>query len=319
MKSSNVLKKYEITQCALYKCKSKRRLEKLLLLEQGAIKNINNIINYHSFEIDKKGSMEKRKILAPDKNLKIIQKRILSLLQRVVRPEWLISGEKGKCYIDNGKAHKNANCVLSVDIRKFYDNCTREYVYQFFIDKLKTSADVAKVLTDIVTYDDRIPTGCPTSQIVAFYAYMDMFVEIYNLAKMSGCNFTLYVDDMTFSSLEPFSPNHLKQGIDCILRKYGHRPKYSKVKYYGAKDFKIITGTVVTADNTLVVPNGLQKKIYDTFQDVKMFTCDEVASSSEKTQKVLALKGQIQAARNIEEGKFSEITRVINGIKIKCS
>ena len=72
MKSSNVLKKYEITQCALYKCKSKRRLEKLLFLEQGAIKNINNIINYHSFEIDKKDSIEKRKILVPDKNLKII-------------------------------------------------------------------------------------------------------------------------------------------------------------------------------------------------------------------------------------------------------
>ena len=40
--------------------------------------------------------------------------------------------------------------------------------------------------------------------------------------------------------------------IDHVLRKYGHKPKYRKVKYYGPSDYKPITGTVVT-------PNGLQK------------------------------------------------------------
>ena len=68
---------------------------------------------------------------------------------------------------------------------------------------------------------------------MAFYAYSDMFLEIADAAKQCGCKFTLYVDDMTFSSKEPFSPDRLRQMIDCILRKYGHKPKYSKVKYYG--------------------------------------------------------------------------------------
>lgn len=136
---------------------------------------IDNIIGYHKFEIDKKHSNKKREITAPDKTLKAIQRRILYLLHRVIRPIWLISGEKQKCYIDNGRTHLDGKYVLTVDIKKFYDNCTREPVYQFFVQKLKTSPDVDKKLTDIITYNGGIPTGCQTSQIMAFYAILICF------------------------------------------------------------------------------------------------------------------------------------------------
>lgn len=318
MKNKVPIKKYDITQCALYKCRTRKRLEYLLRLDPGGLKMIDGIIGYHKFEIDKKHSDEKREITAPDKTLKAIQRRILYLLQRVIRPEWLISGEKQKCYIDNGKAHLNGKYVLTIDIKKFYDNCTREPVYQFFVQKLKTSPDVAEILTNIITYNGGIPTGCPTSQIMAFYAYSDMFSEIFDLAKQHGCKFTLYVDDMTFSSKEPFSSHQLSQMIDRVLRKYGHKPKYPKVKYYGHSDYKPITGTVVTPEHSLAVPNGLQKTIYDAFQTVKPLIGVETCSEEDARQ-ILSLKGQIQAACNIEDGKFPEIRRLTNQIKVPDS
>ena len=318
MKNKVPIKKYDITQCALYKCRTRKRLEYLLRLDPGGLKMIDGIIGYHKFEIDKKHSDEKREITAPDKTLKAIQRRILYLLQRVIRPEWLISGEKQKCYIDNGKAHLNGKYVLTIDIKKFYDNCTREPVYQFFVQKLKTSPDVAEILTNIITYNGGIPTGCPTSQIMAFYAYSDMFSEIFDLAKQHGCKFTLYVDDMTFSSKEPFSSHQLSQMIDRVLRKYGHKPKYPKVKYYGPSDYKPITGTVVTPKQSLAVPNGLQKTIYDAFQTVKPLIGVETCSEEDARQ-ILSLKGQIQAACNIEDGKFPEIRRLTNQIKVPDS
>ena len=318
MKNKVPIKKYDITQCALYKCRTRKRLEYLLRLDPGGLKIIDGIIGYHKFEIDKKHSDEKREITAPDKTLKAIQRRILYLLQRVIRPEWLISGEKQKCYIDNGKAHLNGKYVLTIDIKKFYDNCTREPVYQFFVQKLETSPDVAEILTNIITYNGGIPTGCPTSQIMAFYAYSDMFSEIFDLAKQHGCKFTLYVDDMTFSSKEPFSSHQLSQMIDRVLRKYGHKPKYPKVKYYGPSDYKPITGTVVTPEHSLAVPNGLQKTIYDAFQTVKPLIGVETCSEEDARQ-ILSLKGQIQAACNIEDGKFPEIRRLTNQIKVPDS
>ena len=63
--------------------------------------------------------MEKRNITAPNRRIKEIQTRILQLLQKVERPEWLISGEKGKCYIDNGKKRIHSNYFLTMDIKKF--------------------------------------------------------------------------------------------------------------------------------------------------------------------------------------------------------
>lgn len=314
MKSSTPLKKYDITQCALYKCRNKRRLERLLRIETGGLKIIDTIIGYHSFEIDKKHSLEKRQITAPDNTLKLVQKRILDLLQKVIRPNWLMSSEKGKCYIDNGKAHLDGRYVLTIDIEKFYDNCTREPVYQFFVQKLNTSFDVAKVLTDIVTYSDSIPTGCPTSQIIAFYAYLDMFSEIHALAQKHNCKFTLYVDDMTFSSKEPFSPKRLTHEIDCILRKYGHKPKYQKVNYYAPSNYKPITGTIITPNQTLAAPNHLQATVYNTFQELKP-AMDNTTCSIEEAKRVQSLKGQIQAARNIEKDKFPEILRLTKQIK----
>ena len=102
--------------------------------------------------------------------------------------------------------------------------------------------------------------------------------------------------------------------IDHVLRKYGHKPKYRKVKYYGPSDYKPITGTVVTPKQSLVVPNGLQKTIYDAFQAVKPLIGTETCSEEDAKQ-ILSLKGQLQAARNIEEGKFPEIGRLTSQVK----
>ena len=150
---------------------------------------------------------------------------------------------------------------------------------------------------------------------MAFYAYSDMFSEIADAAKQCGCKFTLYVDDMTFSSREPFSPDRLRRIIDCVLRKYGHKPKYPKVKYYAFSDYKPITGTIVTPEQTLAVPNGLQKTIYTAFQEVKPLV-GTVVHSDEDVKRILSLKGQIQAARNIEKGKFPEIRRLTDQIGV---
>lgn len=92
------------------------------------MKYIQSAIEYSSFEVEKKDSKEKRTIKAPKHTIKTIQTRILKLIQYIERPEWLMSGEKGKCYLDNGRAHINSDYVLSMDIKRFYDNCKRDNV-----------------------------------------------------------------------------------------------------------------------------------------------------------------------------------------------
>ncbi len=308
-------RRYNINQCALYKCKSKQRLIKILQISDEQIYDLESIIKYKSFSIPKKNSLEMRNITAPYEKIKYIQRRILVLLQKVSRPHWLISGEKGKSYITNGEQHIASNYFLTMDIKKFYDNCQREYVYSFFKNSLDMAGDIAKICTDIVTYNNGIPTGCPTSQIIAYYAYQDMFQEINDLSIGYGCKFTLYVDDMTFSSEYSFNVNAIKGKIDIILRKYGHKPKYSKVKYFSKGKPVPITGTIVTKNHELKTPISLQHKIYLNFQYIKSFQ-NATIKKEDDIKKLIRLKGQIQSVRNIEKDKFPEILRIANTMKV---
>lgn len=309
--SHNKNYRYDINQCALYKCHKKSKLFELL-----RAKKINTItlVNYHTFYIEKSNSKEKRLVYAPNNNLKKIQQRLLHLIQPIKRPKWLYSGEIGKYYLDNGKEHLYNPYVLTIDIKKFYENCHRNNVYLFFVNKMKTSPDVAKILTDITTFNKKIPTGSPTSQLIAYHAYEDMFNEINNLAKSHDCKFTLYVDDMTFSSSKPFNPKKLTYEIKTILHKYKHHLSNKKVKYYSRNMAKDITGLIITKNNSLAIPNRLQKNIYKKFLKIKR--CENQTIYDKKTiHSINTLKGQLQAAKNINPNVFPEITRIVKSIQ----
>jgi RNA-directed DNA polymerase len=167
------------------------------------------------------------------------------LRQDIFRNNPIKSRDLSVIYLENSLCVSGMQ-VISIDIRKFYENCSREYIYQFFKNSLHTSSDVAVILTTIVTLENKLPTGSPTSQIIAYYAYQKMFNEIHDIAEQYGCIFTLYVDDMTFSSILPFNTSQLKNKIDIELRRYSHKPKYSKIKYFSKKKHKVVTGVSIT-------------------------------------------------------------------------
>lgn len=311
-----VKRAYKIDQCALYKCGSKTRLASVLKVHPDVLKRLP--ISYHSFPIDKKNDKKFRLITAPDWALKRMQSRILQLLQNVERPEWIISGTKGKSYIDNGKIHCQNDYVLTLDIAQFYDNCRREAAYRFYRDTMKTSPDVAGILADITTHSNRIPTGCPTSQLIAYYAYENMFEEIHCYALQHNLLFTLYVDDMTFSSATAFNYKTIVADINDILNRHGHRLKLEKVKYYTKKKTKLVTGVAILPDHRLAVPNALQEKIYDGFIGLTSHKKGETLSLDEM-KAYQRLMGRINSARGIAPDRFPEMVRIANDIYRKAT
>ena len=110
------------------------------------------------------------------------------------------------------------------------------------------------------------------------------------------------------------SRSNLKKS-NTAVQEYITWTQIVQCKYYGFSDYKPITGTIVTPEQTLAVPNGLQKTIYTAFQEVKPLVGTEV-HSDEDVKRILSLKGQIQAARNIEKGKFPEIRRLTDRIGV---
>ncbi len=299
---SQTAKQYPIHQCSFYKVESKSRLESLLLLPKGGLRKVLSEIGYDSFERPKSNGKGMRTITAPRPRLNRVQRRVLRLLSGIEKPDWVVSSTKGKSYLDNAPVHRENPFVLTMDIASFFDRCKRDYVYRFFKSKLLMSSDCAKALTDICTWNNGIPTGTSTSQLLAYFAYEEMFGEIYDLARGRGMAFTLYVDDMTFSSPEGFSQKGTENDVRLILRKYGHTAKSSKTHYYSSEDYKLITGVCISPDQDLLASNSLQERVR------KGFAGYLDSPTPESQRRIL---GQIGAARLIEEGKFSEIERKV--------
>ncbi|MCE5248928.1 reverse transcriptase family protein [bacterium] len=241
---------------------------------------------------DKKG--KERTICEPVDKIKKIQKRLQILISRIELPYYLFSGKKGFCYVDNAKFHINANNLINIDIKSFYPNCKREYIFKLFRYKYLMCEDVAWFLTDLVVYNDYLPTGSPTSQIVAFWAYKDMFDKMNKYAHTNGLIFSVFVDDITFSSDKSISKT-LSYQIGKELKRNGHSMKEEKTKFFSKKRYKIVTGCMISPDNDLKVPNRLRKKIVD---DLNAYN---INASLQLKKSIL---GKIQAAQQIEPNLF---------------
>lgn len=98
---------YAIDQSPIYKLSSKRKLATILQVEYASLLHSKDWINYTVSEIEK-GSGGFRTIYDPCRKLKQVQRRIKNLLSRISFPNWVFSGRKGVCHVDNGKHHEHS-------------------------------------------------------------------------------------------------------------------------------------------------------------------------------------------------------------------
>lgn len=301
----------DLTTCKLYGIKRKRDIR--VLLKINSKKNISQICNLYKPYIANKG---KKRLIEPidSKELKSIQKRIQILLKDIKYDENIFSGIPGKSYIDNGLYHLESKYVVALDINKFFPNISREKVYKFFKNKLMNSSDVAEILTDLCTVNlekisnldnnvldylkdnkihqmKHIPTGSSISCIMSYLSNIDMFNEISNVAKISGCKVSIYVDDVVISSKKMIN-NEIINKIISIIKRNGYNIQKKKLKKYYSNEFKRVTGNIISKDgNKLVLPNKIRYRI------IKLKNNKHI----EKEKKILKLKGYNQLILQIQK------------------
>ena len=294
---------YDIEKSPLYKLSNKRKLEKLLKIEKYYFDKKHNY-EYSSFQKPKKGG-GKRTITNPIGELKELQKYIFKYLNRIKRLEWLVSGAKGKSSVDNAKVHKENFFVATLDIKKFYDSTKSKYVYKFLKNKLKVSDDIACLLLELLTDGGKIPTGTPCSQLLAYFAYEDIFNEINNECAKRNMKFTLYVDDMTISSKESINKRIINI-VETILIKSDLSIKRCKTVLYGKIRNKTITGVIQNKKNELKLENSKRQEILKLYIEL---------TKKVDMEKMLKLKGLLNYARQIENNIFPTIYEFIEKYK----
>lgn len=167
----------------------------------------------------------------------------------------IYGGVMGRTYIDSINVHVDNKYRCAIDISNFFTSIKFERVYDYF-KTIRKDKDVAMIMTLLCTYN---PNGCKTiyglvvaqgfntSMALAYLANQKMFVELDHFFKKNGLSYSVFVDDVTFSS-KKFINQSVINDVISIIRKHGYRvntkvhngeltPIHNVVKYKGNTKF----------------------------------------------------------------------------------
>lgn len=256
---------YPHHQSPFFKLRSRKRLAEILRVDQRWFKASFDLDSQYIVRAEKE--IKSRIIEEPSAKLKKVQRRIKILLGRIEIPDFVQNLGYHRSYATNAKYHINGKAVKSLDIKRFFPNIPSRKVYNFFKSYLECPEDISAILTKLVTYQNHVPTGSPSSSIIAYYAYLEMWNNIESLAKTDGCMLTIYADDITISG--PTIPKGLMWKIKNQIHANGL--DYHKSKSYEGNVPKEITGVIIS-NNCLKAPHRQHQKSYMLRQQLKK-TC----------------------------------------------
>ncbi|MCT3802677.1 reverse transcriptase family protein [Elizabethkingia anophelis] len=187
---------------------------------------------------------------------KLILKNILTTIEYPSPP--FIGGLKKKDNILNAYLHRGKPYKFCTDLKNFYPHINNKMVYIAFINR-GFSADVSSILTKLTTYKGGLIQGGANSTHIAYLALWNTIQELIPICEKNQITFTVYVDDMTFSSHKDFKSVSIE--IRDIIIKNGFFINHSKTFYTKGK--ADITGVKV-GQNTLNVKNDFREKLNNT-------------------------------------------------------
>lgn len=235
-------------------------LSNVLSIPEGTLiyySNYNSPQNaYKEKEIRKKNGGT-RIIYAPNKQLKLIQKRIAEILNELYTPKFITHGyTKGRSIVSNATVHKNKACVLNIDLKDFFDTIHIGRVIGLFKSKpFCFNADIANKLAYLVCYKRRLPQGAPTSPIISNFICRRLDNDLIKLTSKYKIVCTRYCDDITistdFNSLPPsiltYQDNHYFIGaeLESVIRGNDFLLNYDKLRCQLKRNRQTVTGLVV--------------------------------------------------------------------------
>jgi RNA-directed DNA polymerase len=162
---------------------------------------------YYHFEIPKRtGGM--RKISAPNPALRRWQDKLNPLLQAAYRVHPASHGFiHGRSAVSNANEHIGRRLVLNVDLRDFFPSINFGRIRGLFMaPPFALGAAAATVLAQIVTENNGLPQGAPTSPVLSNYIASTLDRRLMRLARENRLHYSRYADDITFSTDQPLFP-----------------------------------------------------------------------------------------------------------------
>ena len=300
-----------------YKLSNKKKLARILKVDVRSFKNINE--NYLAKKFIKTTN-KKRTFYNASVTYKKVLRLINYYLQKIDFPHYIYSGISNRNCLKNATVHFENQYLCNIDITNFFPSTNESYVYGFFKNKFQMSTDIAKILTLLTTYPDEngkrhIPQGFPTSTILSYLCYYDMFNGIYEFSIQRGITFSVFVDDLTFSANKHINKSFNRKIIK-IIENYNLKINPEKVRYYLPIHHKKITGIIVNSKKEIKATNKLQENMIKNFHEILDCNFKHFSGYITFKKNVLRLRGQLNWIYRIEPDRnFAYINKTLIGIE----
>lgn len=166
---------------------------------------------YRTFSIPRRNGRERR-IEAPARTLKYIQRLIHESLTRVYGPHPAVHGFLSeRSIITNAREHVRSRYVLNIDLADFFPSITSKRIYgRLVAAPYSFNERVANLIATLSTNRySRLPQGSPSSPVLANIVASGLDSDLAKLCGSLGCWYTRYADDITISTSREEMPPQL--------------------------------------------------------------------------------------------------------------
>ncbi len=215
---------------------------------------------YSQFDIAK-GSGKTRTITAPDRRLKIIQQKLLRLLDQLYRVRNPVHGFVPERSVKtNAEAHGRRRFVINLDLKDFFPTIIEKRVVGL-LRSLGVDRRVSEIVARLCCYSGHLPQGAPTSPILSNMICYRLDTDLLLAAKASRAIYTRYADDITFSSYQAptplfeggvpaagrFTPELLTHNVRAAIISNGFVIHPDKAHYADRNSRRMVTGVKINA------------------------------------------------------------------------
>lgn len=277
-----------------------------LILTAEMLKHKGQVLN-REFKLKTKNKV--RDIIAPADELKVILQDINKVLQRTYdkrNETFQVAYKSGKCIKDNAAPHLKHKYVFKIDLHDFFPSCKREYVekyIQFLFKNSINSAFVKEKFLEIILHNDALFIGSPISGTLANAIISKPVFYIKNICNQFNMEFTVYADDMTFSSDKFIYKDFIIDMFNRAFMRYNMENDFSlnEKKCYGVSEcHRSVTGVVINHKNELTCHRHV-------YQDIRQ-TLHQLSYDDTSHLNYNKLKGQIAFMSMLDEsGKLKTL------------
>jgi len=226
---------------------------------------------YQEFSIPKRGSGT-RTIRAPARDVAILQRKLLQVLEAYYEPKPVVYGFiSGRGHLRHAAEHLRKRLVFCTDIVDFFPSINFGRVRGMFMGiPYHLPERVATILAHLCCHAGELPQGAPTSPIVSNMICAQLASRLTQLAKRQRCTYSRYADDMAFSTNQRRFPSavarfseegEVRPGSELIslVEGSGFQLNGSKTRLIGRDGRQMVTGIIV--NERLNVPRRYRNQI----------------------------------------------------------